>query len=122
MKSILLVSHGSHCSETKIEIEHLLVKLKEKIDTPIVEYAFLEVASPNIPEGIQNCLEKGAKEVLILLNFLNSGRHVNFDIPEIIDAFQKNSPDIKIKISKPLSQSPKIVDLFLDNIKSCDAE
>ena len=70
MKAVLLISHGSRVSQTDEEIRAFVSKLREKSDVPIFEYAYLEIAHPNIPEGIDICARKGASEIVILLNFL----------------------------------------------------
>src|SRR3989338_6254735 len=80
MKSILLVSHGSKAPKAREEIEALASQLKKKSGVGIVQPAFLEIESPDITGGIRQCVRKGATEVTILLNFLNSGRHVADDI------------------------------------------
>ncbi len=116
MRAILLVSHGSRSPRTTEEIIRLLAQLKLKGVAAIYEFAFLEVADPNIPQGIDQCINKGASEITILLNFLNSGRHVNDDIPEIIREAQNKYPHIKFNISNPVGQHPKIIDLFIDLI------
>ena len=116
MKSILIVSHGSRSKETLGEVKVLLAKLKKNCDIPICEYAFLELESPSIPEGVDLCVRKGATEIVVLLNFLNSGRHVDGDIPRIIKEAQKRFPRVKMVITRPVGQHPRIVDLFLDMI------
>ncbi|MCA9406959.1 MAG: CbiX/SirB N-terminal domain-containing protein [Candidatus Omnitrophica bacterium] len=118
MRAVLLISHGSRYQKTVDEIAILSNALKERKAADIVEFAFLELAAPSIPEGIDICAEKGATEILILLNFLNAGRHVDVDIPDIIEESQKKHPGVSIRISKPVGQHDRIVDLFLDIIKS----
>lgn len=117
MKAILLISHGSCSSKTVDEIKNLVVRLQTQNVVDLVEYAFLELADPSIPEGIKLCIEKGATEVEVLLNFLNSGRHVDKDIPKIVKDTQKQFPAVQISISKPVGQHPDIINLFLDMIK-----
>ena len=117
MKAILLISHGSHSPEAKEEVSLLLDKLKKKNHGEVFEYAFLEIESPSIPEGIQSCVEKGAKEIVILLNFLNSGRHVNQDVPRIISEAKVKYPHVSFVLTLPVGQHPNIIDLFLDLIK-----
>ena len=116
MKAVLLVSHGSRSPKTKEEVVSLVKKLKTKSGLAIVDYAFLEIESPSIPEGLEGCVNKGAKEIIVLLNFLNSGRHANDDIPAIVAEAQTKYPNVKIFITSPVGQHPKIVDLFTDLI------
>jgi len=116
MKAILLISHGSRLSQTKEEVVQLLRKLKRKSAADIFEYAFLEIEKPSIPEGIDVCVRKGAKEIILVLNFLNAGRHVGMDIPQIIRSARKKYSVVTIRSTVPVGQHPGIVELFLDMI------
>ncbi len=116
MKAILLVSHGSRSAKTKEEVEALVADLKKQSGIPIFEYAFLEIEHPSIPEGIDICVAKGASSITVLLNFLNSGRHVDGDIPQILKEAQIKYPQVRISITGPVGQHPKIAALFLDLI------
>lgn len=116
MRAILLVSHGSRSAKTKEEIEALIKILKQRSQISIFEYAFLEIEKPNIPEGLDICVAKGACEVIVLLNFLNAGRHVNDDIPEIVQHAAQKHSHVNFKVSSPVGQHPQIADLFLELI------
>ncbi len=117
MKSVLLVSHGSHSPKTKKEVARLINSLHRRSKIPIFEYAFLEIESPSIQQGIDICVNQGAREVVVLLNFLNSGKHVDEDIPRIIKEAQRKYPEIKFRITQPIGQHKQIGELFLEIIK-----
>lgn len=117
MKAVLLISHGSHSPKTKEEVIALIKRLKPLSRVDIFEYAFLEIESPGIPEGIDRCIAQGATEVTVLLNFLNSGRHVNEDIPRIVSESKQKYPKVKFRITPPVGQHPKIDELFVDLLK-----
>lgn len=87
-------------------------------DFEVFEYAFLEIEKPGIPEGIDLCVRKGATEIIILLNFLNSGKHVDEDIPRIIREAKMKYPSVNFRITIPVGQHPKITELFLDLLKN----
>jgi sirohydrochlorin ferrochelatase len=117
MTGIVLVSHGSRSGKTKEEVLSLIEQLKARVPGAVIECGFLEIESPSIPQGIDLCVHKGADDIVILLNFLNSGRHVNNDIPAIVLEAQKKYPQVQLRISKPVGQHPRIADLFLDLLK-----
>ena len=98
----------------------IFFQLKEKSKISIFEYAFLEVTHPSIPEGIEVCVTKGATEIIILLNFLNSGRHVDEDIPNIVDEARTRYPNVRFQITEPVGQHSEIIDLFVDMINDHD--
>jgi sirohydrochlorin ferrochelatase len=121
MEAVLLISHGSRSARTKEEVVALIGELKKLSGIPIFEYAFLEIEPPSIPEGIDICVGQGATHVTILLNFLNSGRHVNEDIPAIVGRASSQYPDVRFTITSPVGQHPKIAQLFLDLLKHTHA-
>ena len=118
MKAILLISHGSRFSETEDEVREFVAQLKQQSDMQIVEYAFLEIAHPSIPEGIDICVKKGATDIVILLNFLNAGKHVDEDIPRIVSEARGKHPDVTFTITQPVGKHDQIVKIFFPCVVS----
>ena len=116
MKAILLVSHGSRSSKAKEEVATLVETLRKRVKVDIFEFAFLELEHPSIPEGIDICVNKGADQVTVLLNFLNSGRHVDTDIPVLVHEAENKYPRVRFSMITPVGQHPVIADLFTDLI------
>ena len=121
MKSVLMISHGSQSPLTKEEVIRLTEHLKQESKLKIFEIAFLEINSPSIPEGIEHCVQKGAHEVVLLLNFLNSGNHVLEDIPAFVEDAVKKYPHVKFRMTPTIGQHPKISHLFLEMIRDATA-
>ncbi|MBZ0166547.1 MAG: CbiX/SirB N-terminal domain-containing protein [Candidatus Omnitrophica bacterium] len=115
IKAVLIVSHGSRSPQTKVEVQSLLNQLQDRRKDLIFELGFLELENPSIPQGIERCIQRGAGHIAVILNFLNSGRHVDIDIPQIINESRQKHPDITITISAPIGQHPGVVELF-DNL------
>ena len=116
MKAVLLISHGSRFLQAEQEAKGFVEQLKQQGDISIAEYAFLEIGHPSIPEGIDICVEKGATEIIILLNFLNAGKHVDEDIPQIIDQARAKYPQITFCVTQPIGQHDQLIELFLNMI------
>ena len=117
MKAVLLISHGSRYAKTKEEVSELAHFLRQKCDAGIFEYAFLELERPSIPEGVDVCVAKGATDIVVLLNFLDSGQHVDSDIPKIIQETQGRYPHVVFRVTMPVGQHPDIADIFLKLLK-----
>ncbi|MDH5368602.1 MAG: CbiX/SirB N-terminal domain-containing protein [Gammaproteobacteria bacterium] len=117
MKALLLVAHGSRREKSNEEVVDMSNKLKIHCDGEfeIVKPAFLELAEVLIPDGIKQCVNEGATSIIILPYFLNSGRHVVEDIPNIVNAEKKIYPDISIKISSHLGASEMMMDVLISN-------
>lgn len=117
MKAVVLVSHGSQSPMARAEVEELGRQLRQRLSGVIVEMAFLEIESPDIPTGIARCVQQGADEIVVLLNFLNSGQHAGVDIPKIVNEAKNKYPKVHFRLTKPIGQHERLIDLFLDLIE-----
>lgn len=120
MKSLLLVAHGSRREASNNEVRERTEQLGHfepgQADTrsgfQYIDCAFLELASPSIPEGIDICVNQGATEIIVLPYFLSAGRHVSEDIPAEVNSVRENYPDVAIKIADYLGSSDGICELL----------
>ena len=117
MKAVLFISHGSRFPKAEEEVRSFVKELKQRSGISIFEYAFLDIMPPSIPQGIDACVARGATEIVVLLNFLNTGRHVDENIPSIIDEARKKYPAVTFRVTKPVGRHDQITDLFLDMIE-----
>ncbi len=114
MKSLLLVAHGSRRTESNQEIGVVADALRAKVQNEyaLTTHAFLELAEPSIPDGIDTLIQQGATEITILPYFLSAGRHVHEDVPSIVHAKQDLHPDIQIKIAPYLGEASEMIDVL----------
>ena len=106
----VLVSHGSKAPGFDSAMKRVAAALRRGKDFKEVCCAFLEVARPSIPEAIDRCVERGAKEVRILPYFVLTGKHVIHDIPEIVqEASHRHAQRAKIVLCPYLGYDSKIV-------------
>src|SRR6056300_1055065 len=87
MKAILLVAHGSKKIESNCEVSVLANKMMNYLGNrfDFVEYGFLELGRPFIPEAIDICAKRGASKITVVPYFLSAGRHVKIDVPMEIE-------------------------------------
>ena len=115
MHILLLVAHGSRRQESNLEIESLSKKITkiESKEFDKVMPAFLEFASPSIPEAIKKCSEIGAAKVTILPYFLSAGVHITRDIPNEISEASQNTPDLDIQIANYFGSRDEIAEILM---------
>ena len=100
---------------TNLEIESLSKKIAkiESKEFDKVMPAFLEFASPSIPEAIKECTEIGATKVTILPYFLSAGVHITRDIPNEISEASQNTPDLDIQIANYFGSRDEIAEILM---------
>ena len=115
MKCLLLVAHGSRRESSNEEVRQLTAQLEARAGKRYqsVNCAFLELAEPSIPDGIEACIQAGAEEVIVLPYFLSAGRHVIEDIPREVAGKQKEHPQIPIRLAPYLGSAEGITELLL---------
>lgn len=118
---ILLIGHGSPKKEANnVEI---IGKLLHQAVHPLctgncVKVAYLQFVEPSLMSAIQECVNDGAKKLIIHPFFLSSGMHATKDIPEIIDEARNRYPEVDFYYSEPLGVHQKFVEIVLDRIYS----
>ena len=115
MKSLLLVAHGSRRAESNAEIAVVAKSLSARVQGKYAQtgHAFLELADPSIPDGIDALVKNGATEVTILPYFLSAGRHVHEDVPEIVNLKQKEYANVKIHIAPYIGEAVEMIDVLV---------
>lgn len=118
MKILLIVAHGSRREASNLEVIDLANRVAQSPGHHFdyVSAAFLEIAKPSIPEGLERCIQKGASEVVIFPYFLAAGKHVVKDIPAELEPVAKEHPEVNFTISNYLGKSPKIPELILTSV------
>ena len=119
-RAILLIDHGSRRDEANALLDAVAEQVRKRTPASIVEVAHLEITEPNIAEGIDACVEKGATQIVVHPFFLGPGRHTSEDIPEQVGRAASSHPNIQIRISEPLGGHDAIIDVILDRVS--DAE
>jgi len=110
MRALLIVAHGSRRATSNDEVRALTEQLRPQAEAEFahVACAFLELADPLIPDGLEQCLQAGAEEVVLLPYFLSAGRHVAEDIPNIVAEFTTAHPELKVQIAPYLGTAPQL--------------
>jgi sirohydrochlorin ferrochelatase len=117
-RAILLVDHGSRRAEANAQLERLAALVAERAADAIVHIAHMELAMPDIPQGVDACARDGADEIVVHPYFLAPGQHSIHDIPRLVHEAAARHPGLRVRISEPLGLHPKLVDVILDRVDS----
>ena len=115
MHALLLIAHGSRREASNREVRELAARLthiaRDRFGCVIP--AFLELAEPDIPTGVDLCVETGATTITAVPYFLSAGRHVAEDIPAELEKARHQHPAASVQQSDYLGQHASVPDLLL---------
>jgi len=116
MRHLLVVAHGSRREASNEEVRQLAADLIPRAAGRFdgVSCAFLEIAAPSIPDGIEAAVRAGAGEVVVMPYFLSAGRHVAEDIPREVAGKQAEHPQVRMHITPYLGLAPGVTDILLE--------
>jgi sirohydrochlorin ferrochelatase len=114
MRALLIVAHGSRRAASNDEVRALAKTVTARAGGLYnrISCAFLELAEPSIPEGIEQLIEAGVRDITVVPYFLSAGRHVAEDIPA--EVAKVSPPDgVTIRIAPYVGLSDTMADLLL---------
>ncbi|WP_042346713.1 sirohydrochlorin chelatase [Bacillus massiliigorillae] len=118
MKAILFVGHGSQLKEGNKEVskfvENMLPSMSQEL---IIETCFLEFETPNIPQGIEACVNRGATDVYVIPIILLPAGHSKIHIPAAIDEARLQYPTVRFTYGRPIGIHEQVLDILVTRIK-----
>jgi len=119
MKGLLCIAHGSRREQSNLEFTTMVMLLKPRLHETytLIDAAFLEFSLPSIDTALDDMIHNGMQEVHVYPFFLNSGKHVHHDIPEYIEKFKKQYPDVRLNLLKHFGSSEHILELIEKDLK-----
>ena len=111
----LILFHGSGKILASKSASSFCNKIRKNQDKSIA-YCFLQGTNPSLPEALAKIKSKGYKYIKIYPLFLLPGYHLDTNIPDIVQEFLTNNPEIKISIGKCLVDEPLFQDAIISLI------
>ncbi|WP_309246464.1 sirohydrochlorin chelatase [Virgibacillus pantothenticus] len=122
MQGVLYVSHGSRYADATAEATAFLEAVKEQVNLPLQEICFLELASPNMMQGIANLVAQGATSIAIIPVLLLQAGHYYHDIPQVIAQQRALYPAVSFSYGQPLGVQDRIIQILAERIDQAVAE
>lgn len=121
LTAVLLIAHGSRHEPANDDLRQLAGRLVTQEGYGIVEAAFLELAEPDIPEGADRCVARGAARILMIPYFLAEGVHLHRDLAAARDELARRHPGIEFRLAPALGPDPLLDQLVLRRIEQAAA-
>jgi sirohydrochlorin cobaltochelatase len=120
--AVLLCGHGSRDSEGVAEFEAFRAAAAARLAPVPVIGSYLEFATPNIHDGLQQLYDQGARRIHALPVMLFAAGHVKNDIPWELNSFAKAHGDASVDFGRELALDPKLIAAAADRITAAEAK
>lgn len=115
MTALIVFAHGSRIESANEAVRTVAATMAA--DGRLVEPAFLELGTPDLPGAVDRLIAQGADHIVVLPYFLTLGRHVERDLPRIVKDISRRRDGIRIEVTPPLDGHPALLDILRDRAR-----
>ena len=112
--AVLLVGHGWRVAEANRALYEMAGMVARQGGIDIVEVAFYGSSRPDVQAGIDACVARGARRILLSPYFLFAGTHVLEDFPAELAVAAKRHPGVEMVLGSPLGVHPKLAEIVCE--------
>jgi sirohydrochlorin cobaltochelatase len=113
---VMLCGHGSRNRKAVAEFAVMADHLTRRMPQHLVEFGYLEFATPIIKDGLDALKAKGVSRVLAVPGMLFAAGHAKNDIPSVLNAYAAQN-GMRIDYGKELGIDPKMMRAAADRIQ-----
>lgn len=110
--AVLIVGRGSSDPDANSDLAKIARLFYEGRPYPLVESAFVSLASPRVPEALERCKRLGARRVVVFSYFLFTGV-LEERIREQSEEFSVANPGVEVRYAGYFGPHPSVADLVV---------
>ena len=114
MKAIILFGHGARDVRWREPFDRLAALWQAQHPDEPAELAFLEMMQPSLEDAVKSLSEKGASQVTIVPVFFGQGGHLRNDFPALLEACQKQYPNLKLSATPAVGEDLAVLQAIVD--------
>lgn len=114
MKAMILFGHGARDSRWREPFDRLVKLWQEQHPNTPVELAFLEMMQPSLEEAVSSLSVKGVTQITVVPVFFGQGGHLRNDFPVLLEACQKQYPDITLSATPAVGEDLAVLQAIVD--------
>jgi len=114
--TVLLVGRGSTDPDANAEVHKVARLLWEGRRLAGVETAFVSLAAPDVPAGLERCRRLGARRIVVLPYFLFAGVLPD-RVVEQSHTWAQGRPEVEVRTAGVLGATPELAELVLERYR-----
>ncbi|GGX78989.1 sirohydrochlorin chelatase [Streptomyces minutiscleroticus] len=118
--TVLLVGRGSTDPDANAEVHKAARLLWEGRGYAGVETAFVSLAAPDVPAGLDRCAKLGARRIVVLPYFLFTGVLPD-RVRDQAEEWAAAHPDVEVRAADVIGPEPELMDLVMERYREAVA-
>ncbi|AJY76931.1 sirohydrochlorin chelatase [Paenibacillus beijingensis] len=113
--AVLLLGRGSSDSDANSDFYKMARLFWEQVPVKWTESSFIGVTEPSFEDGLERCLQLGAKTIYVLPYFLFTGVLIK-RIEQMVAEFAAQHPDCKVVLADYFGFHPELAELLIERV------
>jgi sirohydrochlorin ferrochelatase len=113
VRAILLVDHGSRADGANAQLAEIARLVERRAAGTLVAHAHMELGAPTIGDAVDDLVQRGAREVVVVPYFLVPGRHATEDVPRLAREAVARHSGLALRIAAPLGVHELLAELVV---------
>ncbi|MEM8603477.1 MAG: sirohydrochlorin chelatase [Cyanobacteria bacterium P01_H01_bin.121] len=119
-RPLLLIGHGSRDAQGRQALMDFAAAYQTLDYSRPVLPCFLELTTPSIQDGVEQCVAAGYTDLSALPVLLFAARHNKFDVTNELDKARQRHPAVTLHYGRHFGITPSILDLWRDRLAELD--
>ncbi|MBL0946166.1 MAG: CbiX/SirB N-terminal domain-containing protein [Hydrogenophaga sp.] len=112
MLGVIVFAHGSRDPLWRAPVEAVARRIAERAPGTLARTAYLELTEPDLPSAARELVAAGATTLRVLPLFFGMGKHAREDLPQLMDALQREHPQVVFERLPTAGEDPQLIDLL----------
>ena len=118
MKAVLFVGHGSRLASGNEEVRHFIENMIPAMDGLFPSgNVLLGICGTEYIKGIDNCVKRGATEVIVIPIILLHAGHSKLHIPAEIEEGKTKYPEVKFTYGQTIGVHHDVLTILTDRLE-----
>jgi len=119
-RPLLLVGHGSRDAQGRDRLLEFAAAYQAQDRSRPVIPCFLELTTPTIQDGVDQCVAQGYTDIAVLPVLLFAARHNKFDVTGALDSARQRHPQVRFHYGRHFGIAPEIITLWQQRLAQLD--
>ncbi|MFZ1180336.1 MAG: CbiX/SirB N-terminal domain-containing protein [Herbaspirillum sp.] len=108
-KSLILFVHGARDPDWAKPFHRLQTLTQASLPDVVVELAFLELMTPNLPQLAARQVADGVRHITVVPVFLGQGGHVRHDLPVLVEQLRRTHPQVTFQVAEAAGEDAAVL-------------
>lgn len=112
MLGVIVFAHGSRDPLWRAPVEAVARRIAERAPGTLTRTAYLELTEPDLATAARELVAAGVTHLRVLPLFFGMGKHAREDLPLLMDALQREHPQLVLQRLPTAGEDPQLIDLL----------